>query len=219
MFNKEKCKKCKKKISENYSFCPYCGTNLDENQVDWGMLGKNDFESFAKEMKLPLGFNTIFNSLMKNLSKEFETQMRDVQPQKKTNEIKKDGISISISTFGNGAPKIKVSEMGKKQTTKKENPKFQQNFFTKEKAQEFIESPKVEPKTNIRRLSSKVIYELEMPDVSGMEDVSIIKLENSIEIKAIGKKKSYSKVIPINLPITSYDLSEGKLILELGVKG
>jgi RNA polymerase subunit RPABC4/transcription elongation factor Spt4 len=219
MFNKEKCKKCKKKISENYSFCPYCGTSLDENQSDWGMIGKNDFESFAKEMKLPLGFNTIFNSLMKNLSKEFETQMRETQPQKKTNEIKKDGISISISTFGNGAPKIKVSEMGQKPTSKKETQKFKQNFFTKEKAQEFVESPKVEPKTNIRRLSSKVIYELEMPDVSGMEDVSIIKLENSIEIKAIGKKKSYSKVIPINLPITSYDLSEGKLILELGVKG
>jgi len=217
MFNKEKCKKCKKKIRENYSFCPYCGTSLDENEEEFGMLGKNDFESFAKEMKLPLGFNTIFNSLMKSLSKELDSQMRDIQPEKKT--IKKDGISISISTFGNGAPKIKVSEMGQKPTTKKEIPKFQQNFFTKEKAKEFIESPRVEPKTNIRRLSNKVVYELEMPDVSGMEDVSIIKLENSIEIKAIGKKKSYSKVIPINLPITSYDLSEGKLILELAVKG
>lgn len=218
MFKKEKCRKCSKKIEEKYSFCPYCGTPVNsENEEKWGMLGKNDIESLTKELKLPLGFNTIFNSLMKNLSKEFETQMKDVQPEKKT--IKKDGISISISTFGNGAPKIKVSELGKKSTTKKETEKFKQNMFTKEKAQEFVESPREEPKTNIRRLSNKVIYELEMPDVSGIENVSIIKLENSIEIKAIGKGKSYSKMIPINLPIRSYDLSEGKLILELGVKG
>jgi HSP20 family molecular chaperone IbpA len=220
MFKKEKCKKCSKKIEEKYSFCPYCGNQINsENEEKWGMLGKNDIESLTKELKLPLGFNTIFNSLMKNLSKEFETQMRDAQSQKKTSEIKKDGISISISTFGNGAPKIKVSELGKKPTEKRETQKFQQNMFTKEKAQEFIESPREEPKTNIRRLSNKVIYELEMPDVEGIEDVSIIKLENSIEIKAIGKGKSYSKMIPINLPIKSYDLSKGKLVLELGIKG
>lgn len=217
MFKKEKCPKCKKKINENYSFCPYCGTSV-ENEENWGMLGKNDFESLTNDLKLPFGFNTIFNSLMKNLSKEFETQMKET-PQKKT--IKKDGISISISTFGNGAPKIRVKELGEKPklNSEKESQKFKQSFFTKEKAEKFSELRNEEPTTKIRRLSNKVIYELEMPDVSGIEDVSIIKLENSIEIKAIGKKKSYSKVIPINLPITNYDLSEGKLILELGVKG
>jgi HSP20 family molecular chaperone IbpA len=75
-----------------------------------------------------------------------------------------------------------------------------------------------EPKTNIRRLSNRVVYELEMPGVESLEDISIIKLENSIEIKAISKNKAYVKVIPINLPITNYNLSEGKLILELGIK-
>jgi len=213
MFKKEKCPKCKKKINDKFSYCPYCGAGLGENEEDWGMLGKNDFEKFANEIKLPFGFNTIFNSLMKNLSKEFETQMKDVQPEKKT--IKKDGISISISTFGNGAPKISVKEMG---NPKKEIPKFKQNFFTKEKAQRFTNLPNEEPRTNIKRLSNKIVYELEMPDVFDVEDVSIIKLENSIEIKAIGKKKSYSKIIPINLQINNYNLSEGKLILELNTK-
>ena len=217
MFKKEKCPKCKRKISDKYSFCPYCGTSTDsENQQDWGMLGKNDIESLTNDIKLPLGFNTIFNSLMKNLTKELEGQFKE-EPQKKT--IKKDGVSISISTFGNGAPRVKVTELGKNPSEKKEIPKFKQSFFTKEKAQKFSESEKEEPKTNIRRLANKVVYELEMPDVQGVEDISIIKLENSIEIKAIGKKKSYSKLIPINLPIKTYDLSDGKLTLELAVKG
>lgn len=220
MFKKEKCPKCKKKINEKYSFCPYCGANTD-NGEDWGMLGKNDFQSLTNELKLPLGFNSIFNSLMKNLSKEFETQMKDVQPQKKT--IKKDGISISISTFGNGAPRVMVKEFGKSGAQNidgenKKTEKFKQTFFTKEQAKEFSILPKEEPKTSMRRLQNKIIYELEMPEVESAGDISILKMENSIEIKAIGKNRAYSKIISINLPIKNYDLEKGKLVLELAVK-
>ena len=45
-----------------------------------------------------------------------------------------------------------------------------------------------------------------------------MKLENSIEIKALAKNKAYVKRIPINLPIINYDFSKEKLVLELGVK-
>ena len=48
--------------------------------------------------------------------------------------------------------------------------------------------------------------------------ISIVKLENSIEIKAVSKKKAYIKLIPINMPITNYQLEKGKLILELEAK-
>ena len=41
---------------------------------------------------------------------------------------------------------------------------------------------------------------------------------NSIEIKAVGKKQVYFKLLPINLPIIDYRLSEEKLILELQAK-
>jgi len=215
MFKKEKCPKCKKKINDKYSYCPYCGANLGEDEEDWGMLGKNDFQELTNELKLPFGLNSIFNSVMKNLSKELEGQFNEKNSTKKT--IKKDGISISISTFGNGAPRINVREMGKP-SQKKEIPKFKQTLFTREKAQEFLNLPREEPKTNLKRLSNKVIYELEIPDVSDLENISIVKLENSIEIKAIGKKKSYSKIIPINLPINNYNLSDGKLVVELNAK-
>ncbi|MEK6913271.1 MAG: hypothetical protein AABW47_01205, partial [Nanoarchaeota archaeon] len=96
--------------------------------------------------------------------------------------------------------------------------KIKKNTFTAEKAKKFLSLKREEPKTNIRRLSNRVIYELEMPDVQSTEDISITKLESSIEIKAIGKNKAYAKRIPINLPIQNYDFLEGKLILELGIK-
>ena len=219
MFKKKKCEKCGKKIDEKYSFCPYCGDQKgSEDDADFGMLGKNDFMPLANDLKLPFGFNAIFNSLMKNLSKEMEEQMKGNFAQQPKKE-KKDGISISISTFGNGAPRVKVTPMGN-QKVEQEKPteKIKQNNFTKEKIKKFNELKREEPKTNIRRLSNKLVYEIEMPGVKTIENISITQLENSIEIKAIGDKKAYGKIIPISLPIKNYDLSEGKLILELGIK-
>jgi len=223
MFKKDKCPKCKKNIEEKYSFCPHCGNELEQKEEDdWGMLGRNDDFFSMNDIKLPIGFNSIFNSLMKNLSKEFDEQLsaNHFGEEKKTRKIKKDGISISISTFGNGAPKIKVTPLGDSQKLKAEKDivKFKSINFTKEKIKEFLSLPREEPRTDIRRLSNRVIYELEMPGVKSIEDVSIIKLENSIEIKAVSKKKAYAKVIQISFPIKDYNLSEGKLILELGIK-
>jgi len=222
MFKKAKCPKCGNKIDEKYSFCPYCGNRFDsENSEDWGMLGKNDTVSEGN-IRLPMGLNAIFNSLMKNLSKEFDEQLSNnyfPAEEKQPKKTKKEGISISISTFGNGPPKIKVTPIGKpKVELQEEKEKIKPDTFDKAKIKKFASMKKEEPKTNIRRLSNRVVYELEMPEVNSIDDVSIIKLENSIEIKAIGKDKAYIKTIPINLPIRDFNLSEGKLVLELGVK-
>ncbi len=53
-----------------------------------------------------------------------------------------------------------------------------------------------------------------MPEVKDIKDVSIVKWKKSIEIKAIGEKKSYMKVIPKNLPIKNWGYL-GKVIVEL----
>lgn len=220
MFKKKTCTKCKKKIENRYEFCPYCGHKIFSSEEDWGMIGKNDFSQPTNEIRLPAGFNTLFNSLIRNLSKEFDEQLRSNYFRgKKTEKRKKDGVSISISTFGNNPPRIKVSQLGNNSQSKtNKREKIRLNTFTKEKIKKFSKLPKEEPPTNIRRLANKVIYELEMPNIKSKEDISIIKLENSIEIKALSKDKAYVKRIPINLPIKRYDISNGKLVLELGIK-
>ena len=67
----------------------------------------------------------------------------------------------------------------------------------------------------MRGFSNKIIYEIEIPGVESIENVSIVQLENSIEIKAFSKDIGYEKILPINFPISKYQLSNGKLILEL----
>ena len=112
-----------------------------------------------------------------------------------------------------------------KPVTKKQAPKNSKEIkdlpptsFNKEQLKKFSNLEKQEPLTNVRRLSDKIIYEIEMPEVKSVKDIAVTRLEKSIEIKAIGKKASYYKVIQISLPVVDYYLDQGKLILELAEK-
>lgn len=227
---KKKCKNCGEKVSDRYIYCPYCSAQLSSNE-DWGMLGRNDFMPSMNEVKLPRGFNMIFNTLLKNLDKQFkeldrETGSEDIELDKfqKRPNIKKGGISISISTSGDKPPEIKVRSFGdqkfkkQEQKIKKQIKEIPSKTLPQKSLKKISKLPKEEPQTNIRRLADKVIYEIYMPGVKSIKDVSIIRLENSIEIKALAKDKAYIKLIPINLPISNYNLSKGKLVLELEAK-
>lgn len=234
MFKKKSCRKCGEKISSKYEFCPYCGNLLNESfgKENWGMLGKNDFIDLPTEIKLPMGLNTIFNSLMKNFSKQFSELDKEIERGINQSHDKekinakfitpyKRGINISISTSGNKAPKIKIKSFGDNlKFDQKQEKKYVKELpnLSKESLKKISKLPKQTPSTNIRRLSDKVIYEINMPNVKSIGDISIIRLENSIEIKALAKNKAYSKLIPMNLPIINYEFSKGKLTLELSVK-
>lgn len=223
MFKKKKCQRCARKINDDYEFCPHCGSSSNgTNQQDWGMLGKSDFRGMD-DMKLPMGFNMIFKSLVKNLNKEFSKMDNERRGNVPKEGMERKGISISISTSGDKPPQIKVRHMGdgapKVQKIKQQPEKKVLKEFTKDKLKKLKGLKKEEPSTNIRRFSDRVVYEIEVPDVKSIDDISIKKLENSIEIKALTKDKVYDKIIPINLPILNYELKEGRLVLELGDKG
>jgi hypothetical protein len=224
MFDKKKCKRCGKKVGNKDSFCPNCGFALKdlETNEEWGMLGKNDM--FSPEMAMP-GFNTLLNSVMKEFGSQFSTIEKELRNNMENNsKPAKRGISISISTSGNNPPKIKINNLNGEpiqQMNKDTSPKKIEKILSvlsEEKAKEFLNLPQEEPLTKVRRLSSKVIYEIELPEVKSLKNVSIMQLEKSIEIKAVSKKKAYKKIIPIDFPIQKYKLSKEKLILELSVK-
>jgi len=226
MFKKKRCKNCGERISNDYDFCPYCGTRLrelfEEDSEEWGLLGKDDFS--YEGIKLPTGLNTLFNSLLKNLNKQID-EFEDTKKQKKIKE-RKGGIGISIYTSGNKPPKIKVTSFGNIPKFKNKEKKIKEKIkkiknLPQTSPKKFAGLSKKEPETNIRRLSNKIVYEIKMPEVKSIKDVSITQLESSIEIKALttpkGRKKKYVyyKIIPVNLPIRKYNLLKEKLVLEL----
>lgn len=219
-----KCQNCGEKIGADFNFCPYCRapTENPEDGEDWGLLGKNDLAD--EELKFPMGFNTLFNSLLKNLNGQFK-ELENLKDNSQGNDkktIKKGGISISISTSGNRPPEIKVTSFGNGQGFKNQEGQIKEKVekvkLPESDSRKFAGLPKKEPETSIRRLSNKVVYEINLPEVKSVRDISIIQLENSIEIKALGKGKVFQKVIPINLPIRNYVLANGKLVLELEAK-
>jgi len=233
MFNRKKCKKCGDKISDKYEFCPNCGTRIDENPKDWGMLGKNDIPQeenpFQNSLLGGAGFgmlNKMLGNAMKMLEKEMqkEVNQNDVNSTKqnpKTNfELFINGKRIDPKNIKISQKQIPINEKNSinQQINENKTPEIELKRFDKDQQKKFSKLSQEEPQTNIRRLSNKIIYELKVPGVKSIEDVSIAKLENSIEIKAITKEKAYFKLIQIKLPILKYELKENNLVLELAEK-
>ncbi len=212
----EKCINCNMKVSGKYSFCPNCGNPAKRlNGKNSGMLGENDFEernNFMEESFIEkLGgkmINKVFENAVRMIEKEMSKEMKrqsSPQSQPKSNfQLFVNGKKVNM---GNLQPK-------KEERVEKEAPIELPN----EPLKDFSKFPRKEPQTNVKRLSDKVLYEVSMPGIKTEKDVSIVNLENSIEIKGIGKEVSYQKILPVSLPITGYNLSRGKLVLELGLR-
>ena len=216
MFNKKKCPKCKSKINKDFDFCPYCGNSLNESDEDWGMLGKNNFVQNQDPFQEMFGggmLNKMLGSAMKMLERELQKEMKQAQeqPASRTNfELYINGKKINPKN-------IQVTKQPIRQIQKQ--PARQQVEFSEENLKKLSKLPRKEPATNVKRFADKLIYEIKVPGVKSIKDVSIVQLENSIEIKAIGKDKIYSKLIPMSLPIINYKLEKNILVLELENRG
>lgn len=211
MFNRKECSHCGKKIKESYDFCPFCGNKSNEKKQDLGMLGQNDYSEGFEGMTQNIfgGFgggilNKMLNQTMKMLEKEMQKEINAQQKHPKTN----------MQLFINGK-KIDLSAVQpQKMPVKKEKQKTKSIHFSEKNQEKFASLKQKEPATLIKRLEDNVLYEVDLPKVKSIKDISIIKLENSVEVKAISKNTAYFKSIPINLNLTGYEFNNEKLILE-----
>ena len=210
MFGKRECNRCYVKSSKGFNFCPNCGVPFNGNDVkknEFGILGESDVEEEKFELS-----NSLFGSMgEKMMGKMFESAVKMLEKEMEK-EMKKNKPKTNLQLFINGR-KINVGENSEVDNAGKNLKKLPNNEL-----KGFSGLPKKEPETNVRRFSNRVVYEVDMPGVSAEKDISIIKLENSIEVKGLGKDSAYRKIIPISLPIKNYNISNGKLILELGIK-
>jgi HSP20 family molecular chaperone IbpA/RNA polymerase subunit RPABC4/transcription elongation factor Spt4 len=210
MFNKKNCKGCKKKIKGSYNFCPFCGTR-NMNLEDYGMLGIEDNHNAHQPINAPMKrsfldsmIDRVVESAMNAMEKEVQKEMNSQKGIPKQNfQIMINGKKVDPELLGFSAPEER------REIRKVSKP------FGEEKRRKMKELPEKEPKTSVRRLSNKVLYEIEVPGVESIDDISINQLENSIEVKAISLKNAYKKLIPVSLPIRRYSVSKGKITLEL----
>ena len=176
MFNQKNCPKCGKKIKQSFDFCPYCGGSLD-NSNNWGVLGKNDLhqnsDPFSDSFLKGFGFNGgIFNKMLGNAMKVLEKEL-----QKGIKESQEEQPKTKVQLYING----KKMELGnvkplKKQKEKRIVKEIPSTYFSKENLKRFANLPRAESKTNVRRLSDRIIYEIGMPGVKSIKDISIVRL-------------------------------------------
>jgi len=205
---KEKCPRCNKPVQAKFRFCPYCSFNLDKEREmrDFGLLGKDDNTLFNEGFGMNLNMNDIFssmNAIMKDITKDLG---KNEKPFSK---------AISIKLSPGKKPVIETKGFNKDKNNKIPNKKkIKIQEFTEDKLKKFLKLGKIEPETEVRRLSNRVIYEINMPGVKNREDIIINGLETGIEIKALADKKAYIKTIPVRLKLLKARFTEGKLTLE-----
>ncbi len=125
------------------------------------------------------------------------------------------GFSIQINM--NSSPPEVFSEEGEDEESRKniKQPRLPSSRISEADAEKHSKLPRKEPETSVRRLTDKIVYEISLPGVKNEKDITINKLQNSIEIKAFSKDKAYFKLIPVSFPVKNWKLSKEKLILEL----
>jgi len=208
---KKKCHSCKEKVDRKFRYCPWCGVPLKAKtpQEDYGMLGNNDemqMQQAVNDIKLPFGFNGIVNSLMKQIEKEM-TNMDNM------NGPKPKGFKIQFST---GMPNRQAMNPQPAEQTKKVSSIETFNEKVSEDEQERRAKLKQVPaKSTIRRLPEGLIYEIETPGVTVKRDISLTKLEQSLELKAYTKDKCYVKKLPSKVEILGMAIKSGKIFLRL----
>jgi hypothetical protein len=213
MLGKKKCPQCGNKVEKKFSFCPWCGLDMDNKDED---------EFFSPDFNMGnmgFPFNTIFKQLGKNLEKEFKNMDKiSMGPEKKAH-----GISIKISTGNSGNPVIKIGNIEDKKIDNEmgnmiapvKKARIKQINISEDEAKKFAKLPHREPLTNVRRLADRIIYEIELPGVTDTKNIRINKMHNSIEIRAYSDDAAFLKLIPVALPIIRHAFEKGKLTLEL----
>ena len=218
-----KCGNCGHGIEKGWKYCPKCGASPRR------LFNFSDiFSRMRKEM----------DEMAKGIDESFERDIEafDISPYFKK-QPKSSGFTIKIVSGTGMKPKVDVRTFGnidrekikkqleenlgyKTEPGKAPYPKPIPASPVKEVKQHEsrLPEPKIteEPAAEVRKLDSRVVVDMEIPGVKGMEDIEIQEMESSVEVKAMAGDKAYFKILtkPPEFSIVEKKFHEGKLHLE-----
>ncbi len=200
---KKNCNSCGKKIDRKFRFCPWCGKPTKPiSQEDYGMLGFDD-EIRNQEVSNPLSIfggslGGVFNQLTKQLTKELKNL--------DSGEGRPQGIEIRFST---GRPMQGTLKQESRKDLDSSEP------VSGEELERRRNLPVEIAESKIRRLPEGIVYEIDTPGVKTKQDVSILRMENSLEVRAYSRDKCYIKTIPIQVNVVKYGVKGNKVFVQI----
>lgn len=186
---------CGQEIKKNWKFCPVCGRKLKKFFLKFPSFG-NLFKNIEKQF---LRMDEVFSS-----DDWFKfPDLKELKQMRQIPKIKGGGVSVSITNVG-GKPTMKVKTFG---DFKKIEPGIKKSMGVEEKEVKEIGTKKIkkrkvpkiteEPKSEMKRLGNILHIKINLPKVRSLEDIDIIKLAESIEIRAYAGDKAYFKLLKV----------------------
>lgn len=230
------CRRCGKGVDKGWRFCPNCGSGLEERSRS---LFDDIFSRFRREFdETDRMFDREFEVL--DLSPFFRNLKRPRGTGFTIKITRRGGEQpkVDVKTFGNVNPQEVRKEVaqGMKSlglrpvppvTEKRQGPQERPAERTasqpaeqpREQPEESpAQPPRVteEPKTQVRSVGTKVMVEMELPDVKSRDDIEVKELESSVEVRARAGDKAYFKIItkPEQFSVKSKSFENGRLHLE-----
>jgi HSP20 family molecular chaperone IbpA len=210
-----RCENCGAEMRDEWEYCPKCG-HRNRGRKERRSTLDSVFSRFRKE----------FEEMDRMFERDFEAF--DISPF--FGRPKSSGFTVKIVSSNKQPPKVTIKTYGdvdEKKLEKQIKNQLGVGGFERaeeprparaEKPREPLRVPKVteEPKTEIRRVGTKVMVDMEIPGVEREDDVEIRELENSVEVKALSKDKAFFKILtkPGQSRLSGKRFEKGKLRLE-----
>jgi HSP20 family molecular chaperone IbpA len=219
-----KCPRCGNETEKGWGYCPKCGRDLRSQEFFSEVFNRINRE-FREMDKLfesnieAMDISSFFKKPVKPRGKGFSiriTQRSGDKPDvsvKTFGDVDKEKINEELQKFGVKPP----GGMGIRKEEKPRQPEERPRAVMKSVHGEMGEPKKTEePETDVRRTESKVIVDIEMPDVKSEDHIEVKELEGSVEVKARAGDKAYFKILtkPANSRLTSKRFEKGILYLE-----
>lgn len=196
MFEKNTCPRCEFFVKQGWNFCPHCGINLKE-------LPRQE----PQPMPIMMKSNLLDDSGLEDLSKEVNKIFQSILGQ--------EPFSGSVSITRIGGPEGSTTDVKTSGDYKKIEPQIKKKLGIKKKDGK-LKATK-EPAINVKEMPHENVIEIKLPGVKKDNDIEIIQLEQSMEVRAVTKDKIYFKLIPIpeNSQIIEKTLNNGVLKIRL----
>ncbi len=225
-----RCPNCKSNVDDRWQFCPKCGTRLRRRRSLFDQL----FSHFGREFEQ-------MDKEIDRMEKRFEAL--DLSPFFRQTGGK--GFKIKVVRHGGDEPKVSVQTFGdvkgedirkelKKQMGREGQPikirigpprpritrsgPAPGSQGPEAKPRKELPTPKTteEPKTEVRRVDSKVMVDMELPGVKSLEDIRINEMQESVEVRAVAGERGFFKILtkPGQFRLSGKSFKAGKLHLE-----